>query len=42
MVEAWYMDNNDENPRDEHHRNPPEYVDLNVLHKLTGVEYFKV
>lgn len=26
----------------EHHRSPPEFVDLENLFKLTGVEYFKV
>lgn len=26
----------------EHHRNPPEFVDLQNLFLITGVEYFKV
>lgn len=26
----------------EHHRNPPEFVDLETLFERTGVEYFKV
>lgn len=42
MVRAWMMDNNEEDPRLEHHRNPPEFVDLSELFRRTGVEYFKV
>lgn len=42
MVQAWYMDSSNEDQRMEHHRDPPEYVGLEDLYKLTGVEYFKV
>lgn len=36
------MDNENTDQRLEHHRNPPKYVDLDELFKITGVEYFKV
>jgi 1,2-dihydroxy-3-keto-5-methylthiopentene dioxygenase len=26
----------------EHHRQPPQFLDLDELYKATGVEYFKV
>lgn len=42
MVQAWYMDEETNDQRLEHHRNPPEYLSLEDLHKKTGVEYFKV
>jgi 1,2-dihydroxy-3-keto-5-methylthiopentene dioxygenase len=43
MVRAWFMDDDFESDqRLEHHRNPPEFVDLEKLFALTGVEYFKV
>lgn len=43
MVRAWFMDDDtDSDQRLEHHRNPPEFLDLTTLYKLTGVEYFKV
>ncbi|XP_069702295.1 acireductone dioxygenase [Periplaneta americana] len=42
MVRAWYMDSSQDDQRLEHHREPPCYVDLDKLYKLTGVEYFKL
>jgi 1,2-dihydroxy-3-keto-5-methylthiopentene dioxygenase len=42
MVRAWYMDSSEEDQRLEHHRQPPQFVDLDALLKATGVEYFKV
>lgn len=42
MVRAWYMDDNQSDQRNEHHQNPPIFVDMEKLNKLTGVEYFKV
>lgn len=42
MVRAWYMDNDHGDQRNEHHRNPPEFVDLKKLFEVTGVEYFQV
>lgn len=43
MVRAWLMDDDVESDqRLEHHRNPPEFVDLQKLFQITGVEYFKV
>lgn len=43
MVRAWFMDDDVEaDQRLEHHRNPPQFVDLEKLLELTGVEYFKV
>lgn len=42
MVQAWYMDEETNDQRLEHHRNPPEYLNLEDLHKKTGVEYFKI
>lgn len=40
MVRAWYMNNSEEDQRTEHHRTPPEFIDVKDLYKLTGVEYF--
>ncbi|EFN63310.1 1,2-dihydroxy-3-keto-5-methylthiopentene dioxygenase [Camponotus floridanus] len=42
MVRAWYMDSNDADQRLEHHRQPPEFVSLDHLFAVTGVEYFKI
>jgi 1,2-dihydroxy-3-keto-5-methylthiopentene dioxygenase len=43
MVRAWFMDDDVESDqRLEHHRSPPEFVDLEKLFELSGVEYFKV
>lgn len=42
MVRAWYMDNEATDQRLEHHRNPPQFLNLEELYKVTGVEYFKV
>ncbi|KAL1506433.1 hypothetical protein ABEB36_005804 [Hypothenemus hampei] len=42
MVQAWYMDTSDYDKREEHHKNPAEYVSLEDLYKLSGVEYFKL
>ncbi|XP_067008837.1 acireductone dioxygenase [Anabrus simplex] len=42
MVRAWYMDNSETDQRLEHHRNPPQFVDLDQLYKISGVEYFKL
>lgn len=42
MVRAWYMDDSTQDQRLEHHKTPPEFVDLETLFKKSGVEYFKV
>jgi 1,2-dihydroxy-3-keto-5-methylthiopentene dioxygenase len=42
MVQAWYMDSSEEDQRLEHHRQPPNFLDVDELFKATGVEYFKV
>lgn len=42
MVQAWYMDEETNDQRLEHHKIPPEYLALEDLHKKTGVEYFEV
>lgn len=42
MVRAWYMDSSEEDQRLEHHRQPPQLLDLDELFKATGVEYFKL
>lgn len=42
MVRAWYMDDEPTDQRLEHHRNPPQFLALDELYKITGVEYFKV
>lgn len=42
MVRAWYMDDSDADQRLEHHRQPPEYLKLEDLFAVTGVEYFQV
>lgn len=42
MVRAWYMDEEVAFPRKEHHRIPPQFVTLEELYKISGVEYFQV
>jgi len=43
MVQAWFMKENwSGDQREEHHMQPPEFVDLDTLFKLTLVEHFKV
>lgn len=43
MVRAWFMDEDvKSDQRLEHHKNPPEFLDLETLFKISGVEYFKV
>ncbi|XP_011642918.1 1,2-dihydroxy-3-keto-5-methylthiopentene dioxygenase [Pogonomyrmex barbatus] len=42
MVRVWYMDNSDTDQRLEHLRQPPEFLSLDNLFIMTGVEYFKI
>ncbi|XP_019873464.1 acireductone dioxygenase [Aethina tumida] len=42
MVRAWYMDDDPSDQRNEHHRNPPAFIDIDDLKKVSGVEYFKL
>lgn len=43
MVQAWFMKENwSGDQREEHHKQPSEYIDLDSLYKITLVEYFKV
>ncbi|XP_056640349.1 acireductone dioxygenase [Diorhabda sublineata] len=43
MVRAWYMDNDtSSDQRLEHHKSPPEFVNIDDLFKISGVEYFKL
>ncbi|CAH1373392.1 unnamed protein product [Tenebrio molitor] len=42
MVRAWYMDDDPGDQRTEHHRNPPKFLSLEELYKISGVEYFKL
>ena len=42
MVRAWYMDEELTDQRLEHNKSPPEFIELDLLYKKTGVEYFKV
>lgn len=43
MVQAWYMAENwSGDQREEQHRQPPKYIELDALYKLTLVEHFKV
>lgn len=42
MVRAWYMDNESSDQRLEHHRTPPEFIELKDLFKKSGVEYLQV
>ena len=42
MVNAWYMDDSDEDQRLEHQKNPPQPIDMKDLTNLTGVLYWKV
>jgi len=43
MVQAWFMAENwNGDQREEHHKQPPEYIELNMLYKITLVEHFKV
>jgi len=41
MVKAWYMDNSIQDQREEHHRDPPQYVTIEEL-KKTGVLYYQL
>ncbi|CAN1279912.1 Acireductone dioxygenase 2 [Linum perenne] len=34
VIQAWYMDDSDEDQRLPHHKNPPEYVSLDKLAEL--------
>ncbi|XP_030748930.1 1,2-dihydroxy-3-keto-5-methylthiopentene dioxygenase [Sitophilus oryzae] len=42
MVQAWYMNNESYDKREEHHKSPPEYVSLDDLFEISGVEYYKI
>lgn len=43
MVRAWFMDDDTvSDQRLDHHKCPQEFIDVNELYKLSGVEYFKV
>lgn len=43
MVQSWFMAENwSGDQREEHHKQPPEYIELDTLYKLTLVEHFKV
>ncbi|XP_048489312.1 acireductone dioxygenase [Plutella xylostella] len=42
MVNAWYMDTEQNDQRLEHHKNPPQFVSLKQLYEKTGVEYFSI
>uniref|UniRef100_A0A069DNU6 Acireductone dioxygenase n=1 Tax=Panstrongylus megistus TaxID=65343 RepID=A0A069DNU6_9HEMI len=42
MVRAWYMDNSTADQRLEHHKDPPKYISLQDLYKVTGIEYFRI
>ncbi|GFQ84665.1 uncharacterized protein TNCT_411341 [Trichonephila clavata] len=42
MPEAWYMDDSSENPRSEHHLNPPQFVPIEKLYDLSKVEYWRM
>lgn len=42
MVRSWYMDPSAKNRKLENHRNPPQFISMEELFKLTGVEYYKV
>ncbi|XP_006609148.1 1,2-dihydroxy-3-keto-5-methylthiopentene dioxygenase isoform X2 [Apis dorsata] len=38
MVRAWYMDNSDVDQRLEHHKQPPEYISIENLFKITELK----
>ncbi|XP_046462680.1 1,2-dihydroxy-3-keto-5-methylthiopentene dioxygenase-like [Daphnia pulex] len=42
MVSAWYMDDSDEDQRLDHHKNPPQPVDMKDVVNLTGVLHWKL
>ncbi|KAF5289438.1 hypothetical protein FQR65_LT11811 [Abscondita terminalis] len=42
MVRAWYMDSDPNDQRLEHHRNPPEFLTIDEVFRLSGVEYFSL
>lgn len=42
MVQAWYMDDSDHDQRDEHHLNPPQFLDMQELRKVSGVEHWEI
>ncbi|XP_063993561.1 acireductone dioxygenase [Diachasmimorpha longicaudata] len=42
MVRAWYMDDSEDDQRLEHHKKIPEFLTLQQLYDVTGVEHFEV
>ena len=42
MVQAWYMNDTDEDQRLPHHKSPPEHLRLDDLYQKSGVLYWKV
>ncbi|GIY57611.1 1,2-dihydroxy-3-keto-5-methylthiopentene dioxygenase [Caerostris darwini] len=42
MPEAWYMNDSFEDPKKEHHLDPPEYVPIEKLYDLSRVEYWRI
>lgn len=42
MVRAWFMDSDKSDQRLEHQLDPPKFLTLDELYKITRVEYFAV
>ncbi|XP_046584215.1 1,2-dihydroxy-3-keto-5-methylthiopentene dioxygenase-like isoform X2 [Haliotis rubra] len=42
MVRAWFMDSSDADQRLPHMLEPPQFVDLDTLRGVSGVEYFQI
>ncbi|XP_042895295.1 acireductone dioxygenase [Parasteatoda tepidariorum] len=42
MPQAWYIDDAKTDPQSEHHLNPPQFIEIERLYSLCGVEHWKV
>lgn len=42
MASAWYIDSDTSDQRYDHYRDPPQFISLEDVCKVTGVEYFYV
>jgi len=42
MVKAWLMNDSEEDQRLEHHLEPPQFLDMEQIHKRSGVLYWKL
>lgn len=42
MVQIWYMDESDDDQREEHLLDPPQYLEIEDLRRISGVKYWKI